>query len=272
MYTVNHLENVRNGLMTLEDLRKLNDFVDMVTRNNKNDSAYETLNFYCKEKWEERDPWKYRINKYGFRDDDWNFKKSPAFFGCSFTFGIGVKEPFPYIVQSLMRENGHPDIVVPNLGMPGSSAISIIKSFCAFSNLHPISNAFIILPDISRFPIFNYHEITDTWTVTNIIPGGDQKSGIKQLKHLIKFFISGQGVMHLGDYIDLAEFTAKEKNIKLYWSTWLGNYNKLVDMVGKNYIDWTYQGPNGRDDMHPGILTHQIMAEKFFKVIKKDSE
>ena len=84
------------------------------------------------EKFFNKDPWKYKINKYCFRGPTWNFKPSVVVFGCSTIFGIGVEKSVTDVMSELLDQPVH------NLGVPGASATNIIKTFVSFANLHPL--------------------------------------------------------------------------------------------------------------------------------------
>lgn len=83
-------------------------------------------------------------------------------FGCSFIFGTGVETPVAELMQRKLN------LTIPNLGIPGGSAINIIKSFVAFSKIHPVQNAIISLPSISRFYKPEYS--SNNWQSINLIP------------------------------------------------------------------------------------------------------
>jgi hypothetical protein len=212
-------EQIQTSKITKESIYNLNHHILCTTIKNKSiGKAYETLEFTTKEKYSKEFPWKYKINQYGYRGDDWNFEKSPAFFGCSFTFGIGVEYSVADLVQKKINK------VVPNLGIPGGSVINIIKSFVAFSSIHPTDYAFISLPPVSRFykPVFEYSK----WNSINIIPGFQDD---KQSKQITRMWTNTTDIAYTLDYIDWAEQIAQTRNIKLYWSAWNNETIRLLN-------------------------------------------
>jgi len=255
-------EQIQTSKMTKESIYSLNHHV-LCKSSEKNSvgRSYETLEFFAKEKYSAKFPWKYKINRYGYRGDDWVFKKSPAFFGCSFTFGIGVEYAAPQIVQTKIKK------LVPNLGIPGGSAINIIKSFIAFSNFHPIDCAFISLPPISRFyqPVFQYNR----WNSFNKLPGFDNQKDDRQI---FKMWTNTTDVAYTLDYIDWAETVAKSNNIKICWTSWnTETYNLLLKVGLTNAFQWPRLVLDARDDSHPGQNTHEDLANICLSIIESQT-
>ena len=170
------LKNIQSSKSNLEDIGYLNSWIKNISLwKNYENIEWNDPYFNNKELYFDKDPWHYYINKYCYRGDNWTFKKVPAFFGCSFTFGIGVKTPFPMLIQNRYDN----DTIIPNIGIPGGSAIAIIKSFVAFANIHPMSHAFISLPQIDRF---HYSaRCDDTWVFDQIIPNSLDKKTMKDI-------------------------------------------------------------------------------------------
>jgi hypothetical protein len=273
------LKTIDFSSMKLEDLTDLNFFVNLTTKKlNKFNKIYETtLLEFANEPLVKKFPWKYKINKYGYRDDNWNFKAVPAFFGCSFTFGIGAEHAFPYLFQKkIQKEKNNDSIVIPNLGMPGSSFLSIIKSFCAFSNLHPMTTAFITLPLVERFTMYTNSE--GMWNCDEVIPTFHRKqystsANQKIVKNISRVWSNGWGESFLIDYLHLAESIAKSKKIKIFWSSWDYDTKIILKKYSNSVIDWQYSksGKPSRDLKHPNQGTHDIMADVFFEYYKKYS-
>jgi len=252
-------EQIQTSKITKESIYNLNHYVLCTSKKNKSiGKAYKTLEFTAREKYSKEFPWKYKINQYGYRGNDWSFEKSPAFFGCSFTFGIGVEHSVAEIMQAKTNK------IIPNLGMPGASVINIIKTFVAFSQLHPIDYAFISLPPVSRFykPIFQYNQ----WNSINLIPGFHDN---KEDKQIFKMWTNTTDVAYTVDYIDWAESVAKNLNIKIYWSSWdIETVQLLKNLQLKNIFNWPHIENNARDDLHPGQTTHEKLAESCLRIIK----
>jgi hypothetical protein len=264
-----HLDQIQTSKITIDTIGKLNSFIFINSSNtNKVRQAYETIGFppAPNEIDSDIDPWKYKINQYGFRGDDWNFKKSPAFFGCSVTFGIGVKTPTAEIIQSK-----YTDIVIPNLGAPGGSIVNIIKTFVAFVKLHPVSHAFIILPQPARF--FYPKLVNNAWDFMNVLPNFNASPMISEKcqKQIMQIWTDGPSISYTLDYISWAEEVAKAHDVKIFWSTWdQETVDFLSAAVKENFIKWPKSiTRDSRDRMHPGQKNHQQFAEICWDIIQK---
>lgn len=237
--------------ITADNICELNHFVYTDSlKTNELGKEYEAPYFHSPEKGAMTDPWLYKINKYGYRGDNWTFdRQSIAFFGCSFTFGIGVKKS---LSDSVQEKTG---INCINLGQPGSSAMNILKTFISFVKFHPVDYAVITLPPISRV----YYPVYDTklasWNYGNLIPNWVSPDMEKIHTAAYKFFNEDTSAAYLYDYIQSVELSAKTTNTKIIWSSWhdstLYFLNEVVEskqfaLVGNLSLD------KARDQMHPG--------------------
>ena len=259
------LKNIQSSKSNLEDIGYLNSWIKNISLwKNYENIEWNDPYFNNKELYFDKDPWHYYINKYCYRGDNWTFKKVPAFFGCSFTFGIGVKTPFPMLIQNRYDN----DTIIPNIGIPGGSAIAIIKSFVAFANIHPMSHAFISLPQIDRF---HYSaRCDDTWVFDQIVPNAlDKKSPtVTSQKRILSMWMGDMSRAFTTDYIDWAESVAESKGIKIFWSSWDDETHKFIKPLVANNFEWP---PNddkkGRDGMHPSPLVHENVAQIIWDII-----
>ena len=260
---------VQTSKITLDTINSLNDQVfHAACVENKIGKAFEVRELLgAKEKFADEYPWNYKINRYGFRGDAWDFKKSPAFFGCSCTFGVGVETPISEIIQTKYSRG-----VVPNIGLPGGSAVNIIKTFVAFVKLHPVSHAFITLPTLDRF--FYPKLYSEKWKFINLIPNFNSSPIIpeKIRERILQMWIDGPSISYTLDYIDWAEEVARTHDVKLFWSTWdrVGTEPILFEVVKNNFFKW----PNlinydARDGMHYGQKNHQQVADICWDIIKQ---
>lgn len=262
-------DQMQTSKMTLDTINKLNHHVFCTaSQHDKLGQPFEVTEMVgASEKFSKNFPWKYKINRYGFRGNDWDFKKSPAFFGCSCTFGIGVETPTSEIIQ-----NRYIDRVIPNLGLPGGSAINIIKAFAAFAKLHPMSHAFIILPPLSRFfyPSIRYN----SWQLANLLLNFRSSDHVsdKLQKNILKMWTDGPSVSYTLDYMDWANELAKVYDIKLFWSTWDSVETEafLLDVTKSNFFKWPNIKTNdARDGLHPGQTNHQQVADICWNIINQ---
>jgi len=115
--------------------------------------VHETEIPYLKEQ-----PWKYRFNEYGFRDE-WKFKTKRAnigYFGCSMTFGEGVDTPD---LWSTHITNAY-KLTGLNFGVGGAGPLRVARTFAAVQQTMKLKYAIIMLPQISRVELWqcnNYH-------------------------------------------------------------------------------------------------------------------
>lgn len=254
--------------ITIDSIHELNHFVYTHSFKNKLiGTEYNTTHFHESEYGVEQDPWKYIINKHGYRGNNWSFnKESIAFFGCSFTFGIGVKKS---ITESVQEKTG---VECINLGSPGASSIVIIKTFISFIKLHPIKYAVITLPAIGRIYHPSYDKTTSSWSYSSIVPGYLTPHNEKIYKTAYTFFTEDVSAAYLYDYIQMAKTVATLSNTKIIWSSWdLETLNFL-----KSIIDNQEPLPIGdlsvdiaRDNMHPGPMVVENWASNISRTIKK---
>lgn len=213
-----------------------------------------TIPFFHKpEAKQTKEPWVYSINKYGYRGADWTFENSPAFFGCSCTFGIGVEVP---VSERVAKRMGIKNI--PNMGIPGGSVVNIIKTFAAFSRLHPVSDAVIILPPISRVFLPKYDEETSLWSHISHIPGFITNNK-KHHKQVMTVFTDDVNLSYTVDYIDWAEQIAKNRNIRIHWGSWDVDTTDILKKLNCNPFHWATID-RARDAAHPGATSHSQLA------------
>lgn len=214
-----------------------------------------------------KDPWEYHINKHGFRGSEWTFKKSPAFFGCSCTFGIGVNTP---VSEILAKRLNIPNI--PNLGMPGASITNIIKLFTSFIRLHPVSDAFIILPPPGRIFLPEYNTDSKSWDYISVLPNHIGVLNKKQHRQIFNVFTEEISSEYATDYIDWANVVAKQYGTTIHWMTWdMHTFNNCLLSVTDNPTLWNLPGPVARDGAHPGVNAHRWLAKACYKLIDNSS-
>jgi hypothetical protein len=254
----------------LNNICELNHFVyTHSAKENLVGQEYDTLYFHAKEIDAQKYPWVYRINKYGYRGNNWNFDKNAiAFFGCSITFGIGVEVDIASKIEELLNINSI------NLGQPGASAINVLKTFINFIKYHPVDTAIITLPAIDRIYYPSYHERASRWSYSNFIPHWISPEQEEIHTYAYKFFNTDTNAAYLYDYIEMAKLTAKMSDTKIIWSSWDENtkyfLKSVVDPttmihVGNLILD------KARDDLHPGPMFVQDWASNIVRKLKEDS-
>jgi len=271
-----HIYDTQSSRITLSTIGSFNLLVAITkaTLNNykgafvpSDGKSFETIELdYTPEINSKNDPWKYRINQYGYRGDDWDFKKSPAVFGDSTAFGVGVPVP-----SSEMLQGKYNDRVIPNLGIPSGSVVNIIKTFAAFARLHPMSHAFITLPSIDRF----YYPTNQKYSISigNLFPTWDYTFLDNAIKdNFFKVWLAGPHISYALDYIDWAEQVAAAYDIKLFWTTWdsVQTAPLLKATVGDKFFKYPdINKEDSRDKMHPGISSHQALANIYWDIIQQ---
>ena len=205
-------------------------------------------------------PWTYYFNKYNFRDS-FNInstKKKIGFFGCSFTFGEGIKQDETFVYQVANEFN----LEYFNFGAPGSSVERVARTFSMATDLVNLDYAVITFP--SHFRQFYQNNNSE---IINLIPGwphSGYKDLVETLYTLDEEFFAIKAISHINWIHDIA----KLNNIKILYSSWDHPLNELCKFLSPdNTID---PFPNiddkcARDNMHPGPKSQAAHAEQIIK-------
>ena len=263
---MNKLEKISTSNVKITDLHEYNEMVDFYAKANdlvgKNykTSTLISLPVNIQHSWE------YAINSYGFRGLDWTFQKTPAFFGCSCTFGHGVETPVSEILAKKLGVD-----VIPNLGSPGAGFVTIIKLFSAFTRLHPVSDAIIMLPGINRVFLPEYQLSNKVWNHRNFIlnyPRSDKKF----FKKVVSVFNDDVLVSYFSDYVDWANEIAKNRDITIHWGSWDSDVLDLLRQKNINTTMFRFNLDRAVDGSHPGPKCHvELSNEIYKKIIKQDN-
>tara|TARA_B110000093_G_scaffold36324_1_gene37904 strand:+ start:767 stop:1561 length:795 start_codon:yes stop_codon:yes gene_type:complete len=263
---MSRIEKISTSSVKITDLHEYNEMVNQYsTEKNLIGKKYTTPYFISPDAKQKEDPWEYNINSYGSRGPDWTFQKSPALFGCSCTFGVGVETPVSELLANKLGVD-----VIPNLGIPGGGFVSIIKLFSAFTRLHPVSDAIIMLPGPDRVFLPEYQLDKKTWAHRNFILNylrGDKKF----FKKVVSIFNDDVSASYLSDYIDWANEIAKNRGITIHWGSW--NTNTVTFLEEKNINATTFRVDldTARDGSHPGPKCHEDLCNVIYeKITKKD--
>lgn len=208
-------------------------------------------------------PWKYKINKYGFRGPNWTFEPSIALFGCSYVFGWGVETPASEIMTTKLGKQ------VINMGVPGAGVVHIVKTFVSMARLHPMTHAFISLPPLHRiFLPTSPEKPFDHWVWRTRF--GHSAEDKRFAEKLYSVWTNDAMIGYTLDYIDWANQVAKDADIKVYWTSWddplelSGPDSKFhVKFSGvENWYDWPALNTDwARDGLHPGPTVMKEYAE-----------
>jgi phenylpropionate dioxygenase-like ring-hydroxylating dioxygenase large terminal subunit len=239
--------------ITFDNICELNHFVYTYSQMKKMlGREYSTVYFHSTEDGAVNDPWKYQINKHGYRGNNWTFNKDAiAFFGCSVTFGIGVEKDIATVVQENIKTE------CCNIGQPGASAINILKTFNNFIQYFPVKTAIITLPTADRIHRPEFNDNFSSWSYTNLIPNWINPNNKELHHHAYSFFSNDTCLAYLYDYIKMAELTAKVFDVKIIWSSWNTEtldflrsivHNQKIIFPGHLNVD------TARDNLHPGPI------------------
>lgn len=238
--------------ITLDNICELNHFIHTHSLKIKSvGKEYRALFFGKKEENADSDPWLYSVNKHGYRGSDWSMNRNVvAFFGCSITFGIGVEQDLAGVVQKKINTE------CINVGQPGASALTVLKTFSTFLKYYPVNTAVITLPSLRRvyYPTYENYD-NGRWNYQNLLPNYIPEHQKDIYNTAFKFFNENTCSAYLYDYVQMAETIAAISNTKIIWSSW---DRETLDFL-KVIIDNQEPIPVGdlsvdiaRDNLHPG--------------------
>jgi hypothetical protein len=197
---------------------------------------------------------KYILNKYGYRSPEFD-NAELVFAGCSHTFGMGIPEEKIWGTQLAKSLN----MSYANISIPGASTQSIIqKLFGYFKEFGHPKLILCFFPDFYRMLIPTNKNTFITKNNKNPFdvnldsifidkePENDKKHKLKYAKlpfiaeellpPELSYFISFQ-------FIGMLEQYCRSHNIKLIWSTWSTEDEKLIRKIKNdfdvfdNYVD-----------------------------------
>lgn len=257
---------------SLADLKKY-------TTVNMNDVSDNKIKFLCQLEEDEsaenckRDPiihnWDYHVNDYGYRGE-WKLNpenKKIGFFGCSFTFGVGVNDTstFANVVQSKFKNSE-----AINLGQGGSSIHRIAKIVSASLKVIDFDAIVLTLPASDRFAVM----APDNVRLCEIVPGFTPHF-LKNKAVAVHKLLSQEDLnLILIDYIHWIK--AETKHIKhVLWGSWSDTTYELLSNIiePENLLGvWKYDRHEiGRDMMHPGIQPHKYWASRITESLRKQN-
>jgi hypothetical protein len=200
----------------------------------------------------------YYINDYGCRGA-WKLSdttKKFGFFGCSFTFGVGIDEKHTF---AKLVEKHYDNIECLNFGQGGSSIQRIAKMLSASKQMFEFDTVVITLPSMYRFLVTdddnNYIDIVPNHTVSN----GKEVA-------IYSCFTDNDFNSIYTDYLHW--ILAETKDIKnVIWGTYDYTLHPLLqEHTTKDVIMWdTKESDRGRDGKHPGIESNDFYAKEIIK-------
>jgi hypothetical protein len=224
---------------------------------------------------------RYYVNEYGARGD-WSATHQEedvvtiAFFGCSFTFGVGMDEE--QIFQNLVGKNWSANgkkIEIINLGFPGGSISKSLRLYNYLIEVKKIDIAIFTLPTHLRHEWLVRDEENKVKYV-NLIPNS-KAHNMDDVWNLYYELMNDDNMLYqVTKDIMLIEAYAKPRNIKTFYSSWdnqtYGYVKKLLNDDTKmlpyfKFLE-NYGGKHlghGRDGLHPGPTSHTNYAEEIMK-------
>lgn len=201
----------------------------------------------------------YKLNSLYYRSDEFYNSPDIIFSGCSFTYGMGLKEESLW-TDMLSKKMNKKYI---NLGLPGKSVSSIINNlysyfreyghpkyvFCLFPNFNrfelPINKKIIISErnlsneKYNSSPMFHKKALDPGGYVQDIIidnPDLSEKPKYSKKPHVAENILS----------IDITYWTAikhilafeqycKASGVKLLWTTWDKDLNLAINLIKDRY-------------------------------------
>lgn len=227
-----------------------------------------TLENHHKDKWQYED-FDYKLSSLGFRGDEIPHEVDLAAFGCSYTFGIGLPEN--KLWHRLLSESSY------NFGQPGASITAIADIFHILSNHVKMNRAIFLLPNYMRdLMALESRGQINLWSLMPSTPDINLKyPDIIQEAHY-KYTPDSEFIRKMKDSVYLIEHVAKNKNIKLFFSSWDGptyemltnmNFNHATVIDKWTWPKWTlpsevvFTKDLARDMLHPGMAHHKYWSE-----------
>lgn len=225
----------------------------------------------------------YFINDYGFRGINKPVfdNKNISFFGCSFTFGVGLPEE-DHFVSMFGQELKIP---VLNFGIPGAGASRIARIFYLITKFQKIDYAIFNMPHFGRLEYPVVHN-TKKPILVNIITNFKHLSPEEDAVRLkLSEALSDEYLMY--DFlrnISFIETIAELKNIKTFYTSWdIPVHNLLSTHFADNQeklLPWSqfveYKDTSvfkrARDGAHPGRESSRLFVERCKPYLEKHIE
>jgi len=211
--------------------------------------------------------WNYEINNIGYRGN-WEINASKSkigFYGCSFTFGVGVDAPYTF-AEKTSEILGSSNYTSINLGIGGSSIQRTAKIFSASIKFIDFDYVVFNLPSMSRALMSD-----SNGRLSNFIPNWPIPDMEKQHARYYKLFNDWDFKYNSVDFISWILAEIKNTSIiNALWTSWdAQTYSLLSQMIPeKNLLPIFVTTDNARDQAHPGIVSHNTFAHAIAAKIK----
>lgn len=232
---------------------------------------------------------KYTLNKFGFRSKEFKtFEKQNInilYSGCSFTWGDGVfeEEMWTNVLTNKIEElNPNKKVDSVNVAYPGANIKAIVKNLLGTTQKIGLPNyIFICFPPVARDLFYSkgYGQFFNCFVEDPGFPFEPQ-SVSRRYNHN---FCYENNLLTSTTMIFLLEELCKSLNIKLFWTTWDNEDNKIFQKINfNNYLKINDEYQNkaiktdsayweiGKDGIHPGAKWHTGIAEYMFDNLKNE--
>jgi hypothetical protein len=269
-----------------EDFYSANSNIEQSTEIDKDDYMVK-FRLYDHETISEGPYFDYKINSDGFRTK--HFEKIDSnnlnilFSGCSFTHGAGLPSEYawPSKVENMISKISNKKIESRNIALGGSNVFQICKNLRVYIEKYGKPDyIFVLFPGFERTIKYQDQNKSKSFIkVTITPPHHDNYKKNNGVKHFMESYIIEESILFATDYIHNLEFVCNILDIKLIWSTWEQEYQRMSQELDfDNYIDvpsrqsYTIEENTedepywdmARDQNHPGIGYHKLIADKFF--------
>jgi len=199
----------------------------------------------------------YYINDIGFREEYPNVKEKDilSFFGCSFTYGVGVPTEDTFY-KNVAKGNSF-----LNLGDPSASVQKIALIFSAACRVWNIKTAVITLPPWFRFGYTDKENNFMPIVASDTPYPSEETEKVRLALH--KDFSEQYHYASIRDSLALILESARLTNINLVIGSWDSETLEIVEAVtGYKGPLWEWQqSDRGRDGRHPGVNSHALYSK-----------
>ena len=201
-------------------------------------------------------------NSYNFRSGDLVTTADVCYYGCSFTYGIGVELNSRWTNQ-IDRAMGYSS---NNFGVEAIGIDEILNIFTITSRFVNMKRAVFLLPAASRQTIAVPNNM-----YINALPMADQSIQSPEAKHYSsiwyqlpnEYFID-RAISSIQLIVRLAEL----QNISCIFATW---DNEVFDILPAVKVPEVFTtevfAAKGSDGLHPGVVYHTHLAQEVIKLL-----
>jgi len=228
--------------------------------------------------WPQYADFMYESNSMGFRDShDPLDQVDHCYYGCSMTYGEGVPAEGTWTRQldQLLGTTSN------NFGIGGSSAEECMLMFLATSQLVKMKRAVFLFPDFHRKTVCVSKERNIKDCIYYPLLGIPNWSNSKfdnynrNIRDTHNAYYRLSGVFMMDSFRTIVQtilYVAELRGIEVVMGTWNDYTAQMLRHMGEvdpdlKITQWVPMTDVGRDNHHPGILTHAAWAGEFAKVI-----